>query len=100
MGTSTHMGIWKVVLDICSPSKHLNGISVGENGGERTRRGREEQKGRERKGRAQDNRGVVPFPERVLVPPSSSGLYIICMNGIILALLACHVLFCKLCALI
>lgn len=27
MGTSTHMGIWKVVLDICSPPKHLKGIS-------------------------------------------------------------------------
>lgn len=30
MGTSTHMGIWKVALDICSPSKHLKGISTGE----------------------------------------------------------------------
>lgn len=30
MGTSTHMGIWKVVLDICSPPKHLKGISVEE----------------------------------------------------------------------
>lgn len=30
MGTSTHMGIWKVVLDICSPPKHLKGISAEE----------------------------------------------------------------------
>lgn len=51
MGTSTHMGIWKVVLDICSPSKHLKWISTGENGGEKKwrgmkERGREEVKGR------------------------------------------------------
>lgn len=43
MGTSTHMGIWKVVLDICSPSKHLKGISTGE----KKRRGRKGREGRE-----------------------------------------------------
>ncbi len=41
------MGIRKVVLDICSLSKHLKGISTGENGGKKRdggmkRRGMEE----------------------------------------------------------
>lgn len=41
MGTSAHMGIWKVVLDICSPLKHLKGISVEEKKLE-MRKGRDE----------------------------------------------------------
>lgn len=87
MGTGMHMGICKVVLDICSPSKHLKGISTGENGGEQEWRGMKERE--EKKGGVFLNRIIEE-----LFPPLSSFsttllpcvLCVICMNGIILAL--------------
>lgn len=66
MGTSTHMGIWKVVLDICSPLKHLKGISVEEKKLEM-----EEGEGRE----VYLNRILG----RLLPPQSSSTTLLLCM---------------------
>lgn len=103
MGTSTHMGIWKVVLDICSPSKHWKGILAGENRGGKAWRGMEESRMKKK-----EERGMEEYLNRIVeelfLPQSRFNttylhciLSIKCVNGTMLDLLSCAFLFCKLC---